>query len=198
MSKRTWLRTFIVFIFLFIVLALGIDAYVSRSVSDALYANVTTVPHRNTALLLGTNKYYRDGSLNKGFVYRVEAAALLFKKGKVDSILVSGTRNNKGANEVSAMAADLAAIGVPPGRLILDDGSLRTLHSITRCVRIYRKDSVILVSQHTHNERALYLARHAGLNAIAFDAKEDRGRKVFNWCYEKLARLKMLKDLIVM
>ena len=52
---------------------------------------------------------------------------------------------------------------------------------------VYCQDSITIISQEYHNERALYQAKHLGIDAIAFNAKmpaqrtswwRNRGREV--------------------
>lgn len=58
---------------------------------------------------------------------------------------------------------------------------------------------VIVVSQHFHNERAVYLARASGLNAFGFDAEGVGGREGL-WMAgrEALSRLCAVLDVRVL
>ena len=68
------------------------------------------------------------------------------------------------------MRDSLIAHGVPENVITLDDQGLRTLNSIVKAKEIYCLDSVTIISQKYHNERALYQADHFGLNAVGYNA----------------------------
>ena len=79
--------------------------------------------------------------------------------------------------------------------IILDYQGTRTRNSIIKTREI--TDSVTIISQKYHNERALYIADHYSLNAIAYNAKMPQTLKfkVKNLARESLARVKMLWEL---
>jgi SanA protein len=57
-----------------------------------------------------------------------------------------------------------------------------------------------VVSQQWHNERAIYIAEHFDLDAIAFCAQDyTAGRKIYlkNHLREALAKVKVVLDLLV-
>jgi len=60
-------------------------------------------------------------------------------------------------------------------------------------------DSITIISQEYHNERALYLANHYGLKAVAYNATTPDiwGKKIKNGLREYLARVKMFIDLML-
>ncbi len=62
------------------------------------------------------------------------------------------------------MAAWLEAHGVPARDLIVDRGGYRTASSMADAAAIGVR-SLLVVSQGYHLPRALYLARHAGIDA---------------------------------
>ena len=84
--------------------------YTARIISIPMY---TKVPHKKAALLLGTAKYVAKGKKNYFYVYRIRAAAALWKAGKVDAIVVSGDNATKYYNETKRMEDDLIKAGVP-------------------------------------------------------------------------------------
>ena len=95
------------------------------------------------------------------------------------------------------MRDSLMKQGVDSTRIILDYDGTRTLNSIAKMRDVYCQDSITIISQEYHNERALYLAKHLGIDAIAFNAKtpgqhtswwRNRGREV-------LARVKLFIDV---
>ena len=65
------------------------DLRVRNMARGRLYDDVQALPHEHAALLLGTSARLRGGSPNPFFEYRMDAAAALFRAGKVDCISIS-------------------------------------------------------------------------------------------------------------
>lgn len=180
---------------------IGCDLVVSNSAKELLYENVDSIPHRKVGLILGTSPISTwNGRRNYYFDHRIKAGADLYKAGKVDWLVVSGGdyRNTEnGYDEPVAMRDSLMKHGVDSTRIILDYDGTRTLNSIAKMRDVYCQDSIILISQKYHNERALYQAKHLGIDAIGFNAKTP-GRRTSWWRNrgrEVLARVKLFIDV---
>jgi len=178
------------------------DRVVAWNASGQIYDNVDSVPHRKVGLILGTSPISTwSGKRNHYFDYRIKAGAGLYKAGKVDWLVVSGGdyRNSEnGYDEPIAMRDSLMKQGVDSARIVLDYDGTRTLNSIAKIRDVYCQDSIIIISQKYHNERALYQAKHLGIDAIAFNAKTP-GRRTSRWRNrgrEVLARVKLFIDII--
>ena len=142
---------------------------------ERAYDDCETVPEREVALLLGTAPQTRIGRMtNSFFTYRIDAAELLYKKGKVGRILISGDEDSlDGVNEVVCMRDSLVARGVPSEVIILDGKGYSTYASVVRAKEVFGVESFVVVSQRFHNERAIYLAEHLGLDihgVVGFNA----------------------------
>ncbi|MDE7024837.1 MAG: YdcF family protein, partial [Paramuribaculum sp.] len=191
-----------------ILAALGIasilicDWMVAYAAKDRLYDNVENVPHRKVGLVLGTSPISTwNGRRNYYFDHRIKAASELYKAGKVDWLVVSGGdyRNTEnGYDEPVAMRDSLMKQGVDSAHIVLDYDGTRTLNSIAKMRDVYRHDSIIIISQKYHNERALYQAKHLGIDGIGFNAKTP-GRRTSWWRNrgrEVLARVKLFVDIL--
>lgn len=180
-----------------VAVCLGCDLLVSSRTGDYVFDDVQALPYNKVGLLLGTSRYSPSGGPNLYFNYRILAAAQLFKQGKIDYILVSGDNRSKDYDEPTWMRDALVAQGVPPERIELDYAGLRTLDSVVRAKEIFGLDRFTVISQKFHNERAVYLARHKGIRAVAYNAKDvkraDKWLKIHS--RELLARVKMFIDL---
>ena len=64
----------------------------------------------------------------------------------------------------------LVARGVPESVIYRDFAGFRTVTSIARARDIYRQKRLIVVSQRDHISRAIFLARHMGVEAWGYDA----------------------------
>lgn len=179
-----------------VLLPLAADWQVRRSAAPYVADEAAALPEMPAALVLGTAPQLADGSRNPYFDYRIGAAAKLYRQGRVRRIIVSGDNRRHGYNEPDAMAAALAAQGVPPERIHADYAGLRTLDSVIRARDIFGQTRYIVVSQRFHNERAVYLARSRGIEAYGYNARDvgfSFGLKTR--LREYLARVKMFVDL---
>lgn len=166
---------------------------------EQLYTQVDIIPERKVGLLLGTSKYIKKGEVNQYYQNRIEAAAALYKAGKIRFILISGDNATKAYNEPETFKKDLVALGIPADRIVLDYAGFRTLDSVERCKAVFQEDSITIISQEFHNLRALFIADHKNVNAIAFNAKavgENYGFKT--QLRERLARVKAVLDIYIL
>ena len=197
-------KKFIKYLFYLIIIAivfiLSVDLYISSSAKDRIYSSVENVPHRDVGLLLGTAKYVRRGKINYFYKYRIDAAVKLFKSGKVDAILVSGDNATPYYNEPIRMRRDLIKKGVPKSKIYLDFAGFRTLDSVIRAKNIFGLKKYTIISQRFHLERALFLARASGADAIGFVAKDFKGTKAAMRMLfrEYAARVKAFLDIYVL
>lgn len=175
---------------------------VSANAKGRVFTELDSIPNSDVALLLGTSPRTRIGNrVNQFFAYRIDAAERLYKAGKVKTILISGAENNKeGENEVVCMRDSLVARGVDAHCLMLDGKGLRTLDSVVRAVKVYGLSSFVVVSQRFHNERAIYLADHLGLNTervTGYCAEDATSSTAFlTYIREYFARVKMFIDIL--
>ncbi len=178
---------------------IGVDVYVGLSARGSVTTDINQLPHNRCGLLLGTSKYRVEGGVNPWFINRLDAAAALYHSGKVDFIIATGDNADKSYNEPRAMLAELKERGVPADRVYLDYAGFRTLDSIVRAREIFGQSSITVISQRFHNERAVYIGRHYGIDVTGFNAEDSgdsgwfkvRSREVF-------ARFRAFLDLHVL
>ncbi len=188
-----------------ILLMLGIMAGVSiyfsnktiiENAEGKLFSDVNKIPYNKVGLLLGTTKYTKiAGFYNPYYTNRIEATNKLLKAGKIKYVIISGDNGRKDYNEPELMRADLIKSGVDSTKIYLDYAGFRTLDSIIRLKEIFGQDSVTVISQRFHNERAVYIASKEGIFATGFNAKDvtvAQGLKT--QLREKLARVKVFLD----
>lgn len=201
MQKRKIIIWSIVIIVGLVAIIAMCDIFVAWNASGKTYEDVDSIPHRKVGLILGTSPISTwTGRRNYYFDHRIKAGADLYKAGKVDWLVVSGGdyRNTEnGYDEPVAMRDSLMKQGVDSKRIILDYDGTRTLNSIAKMRDVYCQNSITIISQEYHNERALYLAKHLGIDAIAFNAKTPGQRTSWwrNRGREVLARVKLFIDV---
>ena len=173
------------------------DAAICSSAKGKLYSDVQSIPYNRAGVLLGTSKYLGGGCPNPYYDNRIEAAAELLKAGKIKYIIVSGDNSRKEYNEPVQMKEDLIKAGADSSRIYLDYAGFRTFDSMVRAKEIFGLDSVTVISQQFHNERAVYIGEHEGIYTIGFNAKDVSSRIGFKVeVREKFARVKVFLDYL--
>jgi SanA protein len=82
---------------------------------------------------------------------------------------------------------------------VLDYAGFRTLDSVVRCREVFSEDSITIISQEFHNQRALFIANKSGVNAIAFNAQEVSKNYSLKTCIrEYFARVKCVLDIYIL
>ena len=139
------------------------------------------------------------GTNNLYFTYRIQAAFELFKAKKVQYLLLSGDNHVKGYDEPSDMKEALIALGVPDSCIVLDYAGFRTLDSVLRSNEVFGEDSITIISQEFHNQRALFIANKNNINAIGFNSKEVNKNYSFKTRFrEYFARVKCVLDIYIL
>lgn len=172
---------------------------VENDTEDLLYTSTDNIPYRKTGLLLGTSPLLKSQHENPYFTYRIRAAAELYKAGKIKYILASGQNSSAEYDEPTAMREALIKMGVPDSVIYLDYAGFRTIDSVIRAKEVFGRDEVTIISQPFHNTRALYMAKHYGLNAIAYNAQDIGGASgMRQQLRERGARVKLFAELYLM
>lgn len=199
---RRWLRRGLwVGLAMLLVGAAGLLASYSAAgmaAAGRLYDDASAVPARQVGLVFGCDEKIGSND-NLYFRYRINAAVALWQAGKVRTLIVSGDNRSKYYNEPLKMKNALVARGVPAERIVCDFAGLSTLDSVVRARKIFGLSEVTLVTQEFHNERAVYLARACGLDAIGLNAQDVGGKWALRMrVREVAARVKMLLDVHVL
>lgn len=172
-AKIIWLLIAIVFITAFYC-----NRKITNSSSPYVFDDISKISANKAGLLLGTTKRAPSGGKNPYFYYRVHAAAELYKAGKIKYIIVSGDNSEKSYNEPRDLRDALLEEVIPNDKIYLDYAGFRTLDSIVRCEKIFGRKKFTVISQKFHNERAVFIARSLGLEAVAYNARDLRGGAV--------------------
>jgi SanA protein len=162
------------------------------------FSAVEDVDARDVALVLGTSRSVNGRFENPFFTYRMQAAAELYHAGKVKHILVSGDNSTHAYNEPRDMRAKLISLGVPKEAITMDFAGLRTLDSVIRSKKIFQQRKIVIISQAFHNYRALFIARHYGIDAVGYNADYPTTATSKTILREYLARPKAILDLFIL
>jgi len=195
--KRLLLYGFLFFVFEISTIYFS-DRLISKS-SKNTYTSVDKIPYNRVGLVLGTSKYLKNNHVNLYYKYRVQAVVKLYKSKKIDFVLISGDNSTKDYNEPEDFKLDLIKLGIPSAKIILDYAGFRTFDSVIRSREIFGQNSITIISQKFHNERAVFIARKNNINAVAFNAKSVSRRYGFKTMLrEKLARVKTVLDIYIL
>ena len=170
---------------------------IARSATNKLYFDTKSIPFNKVGILLGTSKYLSNGSVNPYYSYRIEAALALIKSGKIKYIIASGDNSRAEYDEPTQMKIDLISGGVDSSLIYLDYAGFRTFDSMVRLKEIFGQDSVTVISQAFHNERAIYIGEREGIATIGYNAHDlPKNSDIRETIREKLARVKVFLDYL--
>lgn len=179
------------------IIALSETTIISHA-KGRLFADVSKIPAREVALLLGCSKTLANGQSNAYFSYRIAAASDLYNTGKIKRIIVSGDNSRKGYDESTNMKDALMAGGVKEEHIVCDFAGFSTLDSVVRSKAIFQQSQLTIISQDFHNERAIFIAQSSGIDAIGFNAQNVATYGGFlTRVRERLARVKAMLDVYV-
>jgi len=128
------------------------------------------VPARDVAVVFGAGLW--RGRPTPYLAHRLDAAADLYRAGKVRVLLVTGDHTRTPSHQPSAMRAYLAARGVPDDKVVSDFAGFDTWDSCVRAKKIFGVDRAVLVTQDFHIKRAVALCGAAGVDAYGVGVAE--------------------------
>jgi len=191
-----WLIALII-CFLSVVVITWVNVTITKKGNRFSYNSIDSIPHNHCGLVLGTSKYLWNGKRNLYYTNRIKAAVELYNHDKIDFIIVSGDNRNRNYNEPITMYNDLVSAGIPARKIILDYAGFRTLDSVVRGKEVFGQDKFTIISQSFHNQRAIFIARRKGIDAIAFNAGDTSGKLAFKVQMREIAaRMLVVLDMI--
>ncbi|WP_114417382.1 SanA/YdcF family protein [Marinospirillum perlucidum] len=179
-------------------LAFGINAWFVGQTSDRIETLDEGCVPLQMGILFGTSQYLRSGHPNPHYYGRIEAAARLYREGKIVRLLVSGDNRTRYYNEPARMQEDLRERGVPASALLLDHAGFSTFDTLKRAKEVYGIDKALLITQDYHLPRALFIAKSLEMESYGCTAPGPRWSAMKNILFRELAaRLLTLGDLFI-
>ncbi len=178
-----------VLLFSGIALILIISSHVEKSMRKYM-VRPDAAPEAHTAIVLGA---YVDpeGWLSDMLEDRVMTAVELYRRGKVKKLLMTGDHGEESYDEVNNMRLYAEKEGVPTEDIFMDHAGFKTYESMYRADKVFKVKSALVVTQHFHLARAVYLARSRGLDATGVIADRRKYWNVeYNYIREVPARVK--------
>lgn len=127
------------------------------------------IDHADVILVLGAAEY--GGRPSPVFAGRLKHAALLFRQGRADTVMVlGGGQPGDVTTEAEAGRDFLVEAGLPPAAVVADAKGLTTFESLRSAAHLMQDrgmSSAFLVSDPWHNLRIVRMASDLGLDAHA-------------------------------
>jgi vancomycin permeability regulator SanA len=166
-----------------------LNLHYAQSISEADEA-----PTGPIAIVFGAG-LRRDGRPTTVLADRVQTAVQLYKDGKVEQLLLSGSSRADNYDETKAMRDYAITLGMNTDDILLDPQGDRTYLTCLRARDEFGIDQALLVSQRYHLPRALVLCETLGIVAegVASDLHTYRAQSFWT-ARESIATLRALWD----
>ncbi|MEU9730367.1 ElyC/SanA/YdcF family protein [Streptomyces sp. NPDC048002] len=154
------------------VLALLPATWMRVSTGDRLHT-LADAPRTDVAVVFGAGLW--QGEPSPYLAHRLDAAAELYRAGRVEVVLVTGDNSREEYDEPDAMRTYLTRHGVPDARIVSDYAGFDTWDSCVRAKKIFGVDEAVLISQGFHIRRAVALCEAAGVTSygVGVDDRHD-------------------------
>ncbi|CAL9580268.1 hypothetical protein SUDANB105_05012 [Streptomyces sp. enrichment culture] len=159
------------------VLALLPSTWMYVSTSDRL-RTTADAPRTEVAVVFGAGLW--NGEPSPYLAHRLDAAAELYRAGRIEVVLVTGDNSREDYDEPDAMRSYLTRQGVPDTRIVSDYAGFDTWDSCVRAKKIFGVDEAVLISQDFHIRRAVALCRAAGVESYGVGVADRRDA---TWVY---------------
>ncbi len=137
---------------------------VARSAAPHIVDKPEDAPQAKVAIVLGS-LVYQNGTPSSIVADRLDTAIKLYKLGKVQKLLISGDHGTTSYDEVNAMLKYCVDRGIPDEDVFTDHAGFDTYDTMYRARDVFKVTDCLVVTQGFHLPRAVYTARHLGLDA---------------------------------
>lgn len=151
-------------------MATAASYWVEATGSAGIYTQLSDVPERPVAIVFGA-RVYDSGAVSPVLDRRIQAGVELYRAGKVRKLLMTGDNGRVEYDEVTAMKRRAVELGVPARDVVRDFAGFRTYDSCYRARHVFGVERAVLVTQEFHLDRALFLARRMGIEAVGYVAE---------------------------
>ncbi|MGI6212147.1 MAG: SanA/YdcF family protein [Anaerovoracaceae bacterium] len=103
---------------------------------------------------------------------RLLVGIMLYKKGLVKKLLLSGDNGTVSHNEVHVMLQYCLKAGIPGEDIFCDHAGFSTYDSMYRAKSVFRVKSAVVVTQTYHMYRSLYVADKLGIKVLGVSAAQ--------------------------
>jgi SanA protein len=182
-----------------VLVVIATNAYIVFSTRGEATSDISELPHAQAAIVPGA-QVNPDGTMSSMLRDRVQRTVELWNAGKVDRILVSGDHGSWRYDEPDVMREALQRAGIPGRVIFTDHAGFNTRATMVRAKRIFDVRSAIVVTQGFHMDRALFLAKAAGMGPVHGLTSDLHGygqKKLESGIREIFARVKAIGDTAI-
>jgi SanA protein len=176
----------------FFIVTLCINGGMVLSTRKFVYRDIETLPAKTAVLVLGSQ--IRQGRPSPVLRDRIDAGILIVELGKGSKLLLSGYHGRTNYDEVNVMRRYVLDNSlIHEEDIFMDHAGFSTYDSMCRARDVFEVKDLVIVTQEFHINRAVYIARALGLDAVGFAVNQDRfgKRSLRLWKFrEYLARVK--------
>ncbi len=148
-----------------VLMIVASNAYIVLSTRGEATSEISSLPHAQAAIVPGA-QVNANGTMSLMLADRVQRTVDLWNAGKVDRILVSGDHGSWRYDEPDTMREALMRAGIPGRVIFTDHAGFNTRATMVRAKRVFEVQSAIVVTQGFHMDRALFLAKSAGIDQV--------------------------------
>ena len=189
-SFLIWAACAVAFILGFIVLNVQTD-----HLGDIFPRIEDTAETAPVAIVLGAS-VNGNGTPSDALRDRLLVGEDLYRKKKVEKILLTGDDGGFHQDEITVMHKFLTDRGVPETAILIDGQGYRTYESCRRAKSELHVDKAIVVTQRFHMARALYLCNALGVESIGVTSDLQAYQKSwFFWLRDLAASLKAFWEI---
>jgi vancomycin permeability regulator SanA len=174
--RNAFVAVFVVFL-LFLLTLYAAHGVVSRyhkfSLETVEQTEEKLTIQPRTAVVLGSG-VNPEGMPRPILLNRLDAALELYEAGVIDQVIVSGYNPPGSYNEPTAMRLYLINKGVNENRILKDENGDNTLATCKEANETFNLTQLILITQGSHLDRAIYLCRSQGLDAYGYIAQDTQ------------------------
>lgn len=170
----------LVLCFAMCVYVLGVNFYVVGSQKDRIVSRQQAQQLDDVDYILVLGCGIKGNRPSHMLEDRLLEALAIADGGQDCKVILSGDNSGDSYNEVGVMKNYMLEKGFDEERIITDDTGFSTGESIENAGEKYDAEKIIIVTQHFHDYRALFIAQRMGIDAVAV-ASDPRQYSTWLW-----------------
>lgn len=137
--------------------------------------SITSIPRNKYGIVFGAG-LEKTGLPSNVLMERIQIAAMLYRAGKIKTVLLSGDNHSLYYNEPQAMKIAAMTLGISERDILIDPNGHRSFDSCRNAACDFQIHQAILITQPFHLPRVLWLAASVGIDAIGMPVNLKRHR----------------------
>lgn len=195
---RKYLKIIIMVVIIGLITTLLINLYMIESTKSKIINDndVVLIDNIDAIVILGCKAYSDHPSLM--LEKRLDKGIDLYHKNG-NKLILTGDHGTKGYDEVNVMKNYALDKEIPSEDIFLDHAGFTTYDSLYRIKEVFNAKKIVIVTQKYHLYRALYIAKHLGIEAYGIIADDIpyKGIMIKNEIREILSRDKNFFKVLI-